>query len=73
MFPPLLCLVLLFGLLLRFPLGVFPPPVLALEERLSLREQDAAFTLDVYAHATNSMKRESANRMGQYIHSVTKT
>ena len=27
MFPPLLCLVFLFGLLLCFPLGVFPLPV----------------------------------------------
>ena len=41
MFPPLLCLVLLFGLLLCFPLGVLSPPVLALEKRLYLREQDA--------------------------------
>ena len=40
MFPPLLYLVLLFGLLLRFPLGVFPLPVLVLKERLYLREQD---------------------------------
>ena len=40
MFPPLLYLVLLFGLLLRFPLGVFPLLVLALKERLYLREQD---------------------------------
>ena len=37
---PLLYLVLLFGLLLCFPLGVFPLPVLALKERLYLREQD---------------------------------
>ena len=41
MFPPLLYLILLFGLLLRFPRGVFPLPVLALKERLYLREQDA--------------------------------
>ena len=41
MFPPLLRLVLLFGLLLRFPLGVFPLPVLVLKERLYLQEQDA--------------------------------
>ena len=41
MFPPLLCLVFLFGLLLRFPLGVFPLPVLVLKERLYLQEQDA--------------------------------
>ena len=40
MFPPLLYLILLFGLLLRFPLGVFPLPVLVLKERLYLREQD---------------------------------
>lgn len=39
----------------------------------NLGHQTAAFTPDVYAHATNSMKRESANRMDQYIHSVTKT
>ena len=41
MFPPLLCLVPLFGLLLRFPLGIFPLPVFALKERLNFREQDA--------------------------------
>ena len=40
MFPPLLYLVLLFGLLLCFPLGVFPLPVLVLKERLYLQEQD---------------------------------
>ena len=40
MFPPLLCLVLLFGLVPCFPLGIFPLPVLALKERLYLREQD---------------------------------
>ena len=40
MFPPLSCLILLFGLLLSFPLGVFPLPVLALKERLNFREQD---------------------------------
>ena len=40
MFPPLLYLVLLFGLLLCFPLGIFPLPVLALKERLYLQEQD---------------------------------
>ena len=38
---PLLYLVLLFGLLLCFPLGVFPLPVFALKERLNFREQDA--------------------------------
>lgn len=41
MSPPLLYLILLFGLLLYFPLGIFPLPVLALKERLYLREQDA--------------------------------
>ena len=40
MFPPLLCLVLLFGLVPCFPLGVFPLPLLALKERLDFREQD---------------------------------
>ena len=40
MFPSLLYLVLLFSLLLCFPLGIFPLPVLALKERLYLREQD---------------------------------
>lgn len=41
MFPPLLCLVLLSGLLLCFPLSIFPLSVLALKERLNFREQDA--------------------------------
>ena len=41
MFPPLLYLVLLFGLVPCFPLGVFPLPVLVLKERLYLQEQDA--------------------------------
>ena len=41
MFPPLLCLVLLFGLLLCFPLSKLPLSFLALEKRLYLREQDA--------------------------------
>ena len=41
MLPPLLYLVLLFGLLLCFPLGVFPLPVFALKERLNFREQNA--------------------------------
>ena len=40
MLPFILCSMLLFGLLLCFPLGVFPLPVLALKERLYLREQD---------------------------------
>ena len=40
MLPPLLCLIFLFGLLLCFPLGIFPLPVLTLKERLYLREQD---------------------------------
>lgn len=45
MFPPLSCLVLLFSLLLRFPLGIFPLPFLALEERQYLREQDTGQSL----------------------------
>ena len=32
----------------------------------------AAFTLDVYGHVTDRMKRESANRMQQYIDSIKK-
>lgn len=40
MFPPLLRLVLLLGLFLCLPLGIFPLPLLALEKRLYLREQD---------------------------------
>lgn len=45
MLPPLLYLVLLSGLLLCFPLGVFPLPVLALKERLNFREQNAGKSL----------------------------
>ena len=41
MFPPLLRLVLLLGLFLCLPLGIFPLPLLALEKGLYLREQDA--------------------------------
>ncbi len=41
MFPPLLCLIFLFGLLLCFPLSIFLLPVLVLKERLYLQEQDA--------------------------------
>ena len=41
MSPPLLYLILLFGLLLCFPLGVFPLPLLTLKKRLYLRKQDA--------------------------------
>ena len=40
MLPFILCSLLLFGLLLYFPLGIFPLPVLALKERLNFREQD---------------------------------
>ena len=40
MFPPLLCLFLLFSLLFRFPPGKLPLPLLALKERLNFREQD---------------------------------
>ena len=43
--PPLSCLFPLFGLLLRFSLGVFPLPLLALEKRLYLREQDTGQSL----------------------------
>lgn len=40
MFPPLLCLFLLFSLLLCFPLRKLPPPFPAPEKRLYLRDQD---------------------------------
>lgn len=30
----------------------------------------AAFTLDVYGHVTDRMKRESAERMERFIHST---
>ena len=40
MFPPLLSLIFLFGLLLCFPLSIFPLPILALKERLNFWEQD---------------------------------
>ena len=32
----------------------------------------AAFTLATYAHATQGMKRESANRMNDFIHKLQK-
>ena len=41
MLPFILCSLLLFGLLLCFPLGIFPLSVLVLKERLYLQEQDA--------------------------------
>ena len=40
MLPFILCSLLLFGLLLCFPLDKLPLSFLALEERLDLREQD---------------------------------
>lgn len=39
----------------------------------NLGHATAAFTLSTYAHATPNMKRESANRMGQYIQSLKTT
>ena len=47
MFPPLLCLFLLFGLLLRFPLGVFPLPLLALIESQNVRQNATGNGLDL--------------------------
>ena len=41
MLPFILCSLLLFGLLLCFPLSIFLLPVLTLKERLYLQEQDA--------------------------------
>lgn len=37
----------------------------------SLGHFSAAFTLDVYGHVTEEMKRDSANRMEQFIKSVS--
>ena len=37
----------------------------------NLGHATAAFTLDIYAHVTEKMKQESANRMEQFISSVT--
>ena len=36
----------------------------------NLGHATASFTLSTYAHSTPGMKRESANRMGQYIKSL---
>ena len=37
----------------------------------NLGHATAAFTLDVYGHVSDQMRRDSASRMEQYIHSVT--
>lgn len=37
----------------------------------NLGHATAAFTLDVYGHISDQMRRDSASRMEQYIHSVT--
>lgn len=37
----------------------------------NLGHATAAFTLDIYGHVTDQMKRESAARMEQFIHSVS--
>lgn len=39
----------------------------------NLGHSTASFTLSTYAHATPGMKRESANRMNQFIHSLTES
>ena len=38
----------------------------------NLGHHTAAFTLDVYAHVTSGMKRDSAGRMEKYLQSVTR-
>ena len=38
----------------------------------SLGHYSAAFTLDVYGHVTEQMKRSSSERMEQYIHMLDK-
>lgn len=52
MFPPFLCLFLLFGLLFRFPLGKLPLAFLALKERLNFREQDTGQSLHLMVRNT---------------------
>jgi len=37
----------------------------------NLGHYTAAFTLDIYGHVSEKMKRDSANRMEQFIQSVT--
>jgi integrase len=44
-------------------------PIKTLQETLG--HHSAAFTLDVYGHVTDQMKRESADRMEQFIKSVS--
>lgn len=39
----------------------------------NLGHSTASFTLSTYAHATPGMKRESANRMNQFIHNLTES
>lgn len=39
----------------------------------ALERATASFTLSTYAHATPGMKRESANRMNQFIHNLTES
>ena len=59
MLPPLLYLILLFGLLLCFPLGIFPLPVLALKERLDFREQDTSKSLYLLINRAISQAAQS--------------
>ena len=54
MLPPLLWLILLFGLLLCFPLGKLPLSFLTLKKGLYLREQDtgqSVHLMDGYSRA----------------------
>ena len=44
-------------------------PIKTVQENLG--HATAAFTLDVYGHVTDQMKKESASRMEQFIKSVT--
>ena len=39
----------------------------------NLGHATAAFTLDVYGHVTDQMKRDSADRMQQYIERMKKS
>ena len=65
MLPFILCSLLLFGLLLYFPLGIFPLPVLALKERLYLREQDTG--KDLYRSCWRFALRTSARTAPSFM------
>ena len=75
MFPSLSCLFLLFGLLLCLPLGVFSLPLLALEKRLYLREQDTGqnHMLAPFCYVLHAVHKGNTSPYGhppKYLHNV---